>query len=78
MKNKKAYLTLAILTLILIIPALVFSGCAPRDRKTTIKIGAQNYAEVMLMAHAAQALIEDQTDYKVEIVPRLGSILVLE
>ena len=78
MKNNKKHFALTILTLILLVPGLLFSACTPRDKDTTIKIGAQNYAEVMLMAHAAQALIEDQTDYKVEIVPRLGSILVLE
>jgi osmoprotectant transport system substrate-binding protein len=44
----------------------------------TLKIGAQNYAEVITLAYMAEALIEDQSDYEVEVVPRLGSVVVLD
>lgn len=57
---------------------LFLSGCSGKSNKVTLKVGAQNYAEVITMAYMAEALIEDQTDYEVEVVARLGSAVVLD
>lgn len=70
--------TVSVLLLVLVFSAFVLGGCTPKEEETTLKIGAQNYAEVIIMAYAAEALIEDQTDYNVEVIPRLGSVVVLE
>lgn len=65
--------------LILLLLALLPAGCgvAP-DGQVVVRIGAQNYAEVITSAYIAQALIEDRTDYRVEVIPRLGGAIILE
>lgn len=79
MKDRKQLFVSTLLILALLLPTLIVSGCSPaKDDGNTIKIGAQNYAEVIIMAYAAQALIEDQSDYQVEVIPRLGSAIVLD
>lgn len=80
MENKGKLLIVAALLTALLVPPLFFSGCTggSKDKENIIRIGAQNYAEVIIMAYAAEALIQDQTDYNVEVIPRLGSALVLE
>ena len=70
-------LTTALLVLILIL-ALPLAACQKKSEMVTLKIGAQNYAEVITLAYMAEALIEDQSDYEVEVVPRLGSVVVLD
>ncbi|HHW92078.1 MAG TPA: hypothetical protein GX735_05235, partial [Firmicutes bacterium] len=79
MKTKRDFTgTVSILLLILVSFAFVLGGCTPKEKDITLKIGAQNYAEVIIMAYVAEALIEDQTDYNVEVIPRLGSGIVLD
>lgn len=58
--------------------ALPLAACQKKSETVTLKIGAQNYAEVITLAYMAEALIEDQSDYEVEVVPRLGSVVVLD
>lgn len=55
----------------------VLSGCGNKS-ENTIKIGAQNYAEVIILAYMAEAMIEDKTEYDVEVVSRLASVMVLD
>lgn len=75
------YLSMKRITSVLLIIALVgvlLTGCSQQSEEVTLKIGAQNYAEVIIMAYMAEALIEDQTDYNVEVVSRLASAVVLD
>lgn len=55
-----------------------FTGCTKKEDQITLKVGAQNYAEVIIMAYMAEALIEAETDYEVEVVSRLASAVVLD
>jgi len=70
-------LTRTLLVLVLIL-ALPLAACQKASETITLKVGAQNYAEVITLAYMAEALIEDQSDYEVEVVPRLGSVVVLD
>lgn len=74
-RNKTAMLALV---LAIVLTAGLLAGCGAGGDGENLRIGAQNYAEVIIMAYAAEALIEDQTDHNVEVVPRLGSIVVLD
>jgi osmoprotectant transport system substrate-binding protein len=71
----KRFVALMLMTVLL---GMVMAGCSPKSDEVTLKIGAQNYAEVIIMAYMAEALIEDQTDYNVEVVSRLASVIVLD
>ncbi len=73
MQNK----SLKILIVIIVI-TLILSGCTKKEEKVEIKIGTQNYAEVIIAAHMAKELIENQTNYKVEVVPPLGANAIIE
>jgi len=80
-KNGSTCVKTALLPLILVLAlamALPLAACQKKSETVTLKIGAQNYAEVITLAYMAEALIEDQSDYEVEVVPRLGSVVVLD
>ena len=80
-KNGSTCVKTALLVLILVLAlamALPLAACQKKSETVTLKIGAQNYAEVITLAYMAEALIEDQSDYEVEVVPRLGSVVVLD
>ncbi|OPL07632.1 MAG: hypothetical protein AVO33_04450 [delta proteobacterium ML8_F1] len=77
MVKKQAARTALVLGLLLVM-SLGLQGCQKTSEKVTLTVGAQNYAEVIIMAYMAEALIEDQTDYEVEVVARLGSASVLD
>lgn len=64
--------------LFIVILGVILTGCSQKTDEITLKIGAQNYAEVIIMAYMAEALIEDQTDYSVEVISRLASAVVLD
>lgn len=64
--------------LITALVGLMLTGCSQKKDEITLKIGAQNYAEVIIMAYMAEALLEDQTDYDVEVISRLASAVVLD
>lgn len=78
LKNKNILVGITVLILILVVPTLVITGCTPSDKKNTITIGTPNYSEVIVMGYVAKALIEDQTDYKVEVITGLTSGALLE
>jgi len=77
MRSKKHYRGAAVLLAILVL-SLGLPGCRGEDEDSTLTVGAQNYAEVIIMAYMAEALIEDRTDVEVEVVARLGSAAVLD
>ena len=73
----KKFSKICSLILVISISFMLIVSCGSKNTNT-IKIGAQNYAEVITMAYMAEALIEDNTDYEVEVVSRLASVIVLD
>jgi osmoprotectant transport system substrate-binding protein len=76
MKRSVLWKILSMLLILFFVVNLI--GCNQQDDKVTLKIGAQNYAEVIIMAYMAEALIEAETDYEVEVISRLASAMVLD
>ena len=77
MQNKKSRIIKTILIGMILI-MLILAGCTKKEEKVEIKIGTQNYAEVIIAANMAKELIESQTDYKVEVIPPLGANAIIE
>ena len=62
----KRFLLLAVLSALFAIAAACGGG-------ETIEIGAQTYTETKIMAYINQALIEDRTDYSVNVTPDIAA-----
>jgi osmoprotectant transport system substrate-binding protein len=52
---------------------LLFTGACSNGDDKTIGIGTQNYTDPKLMAEMLKALVEDQTEYKVEITKDISA-----
>lgn len=57
--------------------SLVFSGCG-KTMENKVVIGSQNYTETTIMGEMLKALIEENTDLKVDIKTNLGSSSVTQ
>lgn len=66
-------LTAAIASMLLVIMMLM-TGCSANS---DIVIGTQSYTETKILAEMYKALIEDQTELKVDIIPDLASSTVV-
>lgn len=64
---------ISILMVILIVFALVTSGCSERttDEKPTVVIGSKLFQESYILAHMAAILLED-AGYKADVIEGLG------
>lgn len=68
---------ISILMVILIVFALVTSGCSERttDEKPTVVIGSKLFQESYILAHMAAILLED-AGYKADVIEGLGGTFV--
>ncbi|WP_078427188.1 glycine betaine ABC transporter substrate-binding protein [Alkalihalobacterium alkalinitrilicum] len=51
---------------------LVLSACGGND-EGTIKVGTQSYTDPKIMAHVIEALVEDRTDFEVDITKDIAA-----
>ncbi|MEF2965773.1 glycine betaine ABC transporter substrate-binding protein [Paenibacillus sp. M1] len=70
--RKHSFVVIA-LVLILSVVVTACGGSGGGAASGTIKIGTQTYSEPKILAEMYKALIQDQTDIKVEIVPDLAA-----
>lgn len=72
MKNLKKFVLMSLI--ILLVSTLLFVGCG--EKASTLRVMSFGYAETDITAEMVKALVESGTDFEVELIHNVASVLI--
>lgn len=70
---RKIHFSLILLVLCVLVFSFTFVSCSSQQEKGVVKIGSQTYSEPKIISEMVKALIEENTDLKVEHISDLSA-----